>query len=140
MKNIILLTLFLFSVSAVQFFAQSNEPGTLMHPIVDSRMSKKQAFEGLDPKCPKEIRERKKAGGGSLSNHADVRAVDLNTFQNPYIKGTLILPPTAVYNPAERGTLTAESPIVRLFNKLGWGWGGTWTTRIDYQHFEKPVK
>ena len=34
--------------------------GTLKHPIIDSKMSKKEAFDGLDPNCPESIRKRQK--------------------------------------------------------------------------------
>ena len=192
--------------------------GSLKHPIIDSKMSKKEAFDGLDPNCPEEIRKRQKliklkyysfdkkihqgqlvidkdlvkdikkvfkvaldekfpiyslipvsdqrfrkndrwdddlsmiannssafnyrvkTGGTQLSNHAYGRAVDLNTFQNPYLKGKIILPPNAKYEPTAAGTCTADSPIVKTFLQLGWTWGGTWTSPIDYQHFEKPLK
>lgn len=207
---------FCFLIADAQNAADNR--GTLKKPIIDSRMSKKQVFDGLDPNCPKEIRKRQKivkvkyysfdkkvhqgqivvdkdlakdvkkvfeaalnerfpiysvipvsdprfrkngrwdddlsmaanntsafnyrekTGGGSLSNHAYGRAVDINTFQNPYIKGKLILPPGAVYNPAAEGTITADSTITKLFLQFGWGWGGDWTALKDYQHFEKPLK
>lgn len=187
-------------------------------PVVDSRMSKEEAFEGLDPKCPPEIRDRQrvvklkyysfdgrihqgqlvidkdlvkdikrvfkfalqekfpiysvipisdkrfrkngrwdddlsmianntsafnyrvKTGGTELSNHAYGRAIDINTVQNPYVKGALILPPNGSYNPSAPGTFTANHPIVKMFLALGWSWGGNWTSPIDYQHFEKPLK
>lgn len=191
---------------------------SLKKPIIDSRMSEKEAFESLDPKCPAEIRSRQrlitvkyysmdqkihqgqiivdqdvvddvkqffkeamkekfpihsvipvsamqfrkndrwdddlsmaadnssgfnyreKTGGGSLSNHAYGRAIDINTFENPYVKGTLILPPGANYNPSAIGVFTAEHPLVKLMKQLGWAWGGDWTNLKDYQHFEKPLK
>jgi hypothetical protein len=83
---------------------------------------------------------RLKTGGTTLSNHATGTAVDINTVQNPYVKGTLILPPNGKYVPGADGTFTAEHPLVKLFQQLGWTWGGTWTSPIDYQHFEKPPK
>jgi peptidoglycan LD-endopeptidase CwlK len=83
---------------------------------------------------------REVTGGGRLSNHATGRAIDINTFLNPYIKGTLILPHGANYDPKVDGTFTAESPVVREFLRLGWAWGGNWTSPKDYQHFEKPPK
>lgn len=196
----------------------SQEVGTLSHPIVDSKISKEEAFEGLDANCPEEIRKRQKivklkyysfdgkihqgqlvidkslvsdikkvfktaldekfpiysvipvsnpnfrkngrwddalsmianntsgfnyrekTGGGSLSNHAYGWAIDINTVQNLYIKGSLVLPPNGKYEPSTVGTLTANHPITKKFSELGWGWGGTWTTRQDYQHFEKVLK
>jgi len=199
-------------------FAQKSEVGTSKHPIIDSRMSKKESFEGLDPKCPEEIRQRQKVvklkyysmdgkihrgqlvidkelvkdvtkvfklalkerfpiysvipvsdqrfrkngrwddelsmeanntsgfnyreitGGGRLSNHAYGRAIDIYTFLNPYIKGDIVLLHGSKYDPGIAGTFTAGHPIVRAFLELGWVWGGNWTSRPDYQHFEKPLQ
>lgn len=194
------------------------EKGNLKHPIIDSRMNEKEAFDELDPKCPPEIRARQKivkvkyysfdgrvhqgqlvidkdlvadiekifkfaleqkfpintvipvsapqfrknerwdddlsmianntssfnyrlkTGGGDLSNHAYGRAIDINTVQNPYVKGSLILPPNGKYVPGTPGTFTADHPIVKMFISLGWDWGGGWTRLQDYQHFEKSLK
>ena len=223
MKILISVIFILFlAVSPAGAFAQTavddKNPGTFKHPIIDSKMSKKEAFDGLDPKCPKSIRKRQKlirlkyysfdgrvhqgqmvldkdlvrdvkkvfdvalkekfpvksvipisdmrfrkngrwdddlsmaagnsssfnyreiTGGGRLSNHAYGRAVDLNTFQNPYIKGKISLPSGAKYDPTAPGTSTADSPIVKTFISLGWAWGGNWKSPTDYQHFEKPIK
>ena len=223
MKILISVIFILFlAVSPAGAFAQTavddKNPGTFKHPIIDSKMSKKEAFDGLDPKCPKSIRKRQKlirlkyysfdgrvhqgqmvldkdlvrdvkkvfdvalkekfpvksvipisdmrfrkngrwdddlsmaagnsssfnyreiTGGGRLSNHAYGRAVDLNTFQNPYIKGKISLPSGAKYDPTAPGTFTADSPIVKTFISLGWAWGGNWKSPTDYQHFEKPIK
>ena len=41
-------------------YAENQLGGTSNHPIIDSRMTESEAFDGLDPKCPKEIRERQK--------------------------------------------------------------------------------
>ena len=187
-------------------------------PIIDSQMTEKEAFDGLNPQCPEEIRERqgivtvnyyssdnsihqgqlvidrdlekdieavfelalqqhvpihsvipisdkrfRKDGrwdddrsmeanntsafnyrsitGSSsrLSKHAYGRAIDINPFQNPYIKGGTILPNGAKYDPNVDGTLTPDQPVVRAFLRLGWEWGGNWTSCKDYQHFEKPL-
>ena len=199
-------------------YAQTPRRGSLKYPIIDSAMTEEEAFDGLDPKCPDEIRKRQRlitvkyystdgrvhqgqmvldaelvndvrkvfalalkdrfpvysvipisdrrfrkngrwddelsmeanntssfnyrevTGGGRLSNHAYGRAVDINTFLNPYVKGSLVLPRGAVYDPKVAGTFTADSPVVREFLRLGWAWGGNWTDRKDYQHFEKPPK
>jgi peptidoglycan L-alanyl-D-glutamate endopeptidase CwlK len=199
-------------------YGQTPSRGTLKHPVIDSRMSKREAFDGLDPKCPDEIRKRQRlitvkyystdrqihqgqlvidvdlksdikkifalglkqrfpiysvipisdkrfrkdnrwddelsmeanntsafnyrevTGGGRLSNHAYGRAIDINTFLNPYIKNGIILPYGAKYDPSISGTFTSDHPIVRAFLQLGWDWGGNWTSPRDYQHFEKPLK
>jgi peptidoglycan L-alanyl-D-glutamate endopeptidase CwlK len=203
------------TISAAQ--AVADKRGTMRRPIIDSEMSKKEVFDGLDPKCPDDIRKRQrivklkyysfdqkihqgqlvldkdlvkdikvvfrealaerfpiqsviptsdmrfrknghwdddlsmianntsafnyrlKTGGTTLSNHATGRAVDINTVQNPYLKGKIVLPPDAKYNPSVTGTFTPDHPLVKLFLKLGWTWGGSWTSPIDYQHFEKPL-
>lgn len=199
-------------------YAQSPPTGTFKRPIIDSRMTDKEAFEGLDPKCPEDIRKSQKViklkyysadgkihqgqlvidkelvkdiekvfalalkehfpiysvipisdqhfrkdghwddelsmeanntsafnyreitGGGRLSNHAYGRAIDINTFLNPYIKNGIVLPHGAKYDPSVAGTFTADHPIVQTFLHLGWTWGGNWTSPRDYQHFEKPRK
>lgn len=191
--------------------------GTPSDPIIDSEMTEIEAFDGLDPECPREIRKLQKlisvdyysfdnkvhrgqlvvdsrhvpdiqkvfqvamkerfpihsvipishsrfrkdgrwsddlsmaanntsafnyrliTGGKKISNHGYGWAIDINTVQNPYIKGPIVLPPGAKYDPKVRGTLTPDNPIVREFLKLGWQWGGDWDTRKDYQHFEKPI-
>jgi len=187
-------------------------------PIIDSEMTEKEAFDGLNPQCPAEILERQMivtityyssdnsihqgqlvidgelekdikavfelalqqhfpihsvipisdkrfrkdgswdddlsmeanntsafnyrsiTGNSSrLSKHAYGRAIDINPFQNPYIKGDTILPKSSEYDPTVDGTLTTDHPIVCAFLRLGWEWGGTWTSCKDYQHFEKPL-
>ena len=79
---------------------------------------------------------------GKFSNHSWGRAIDINPLTNPYVKGDKVLPPqgrefldrTRDYP----GAVLADSFIVRLFAEHGWNWGGSWTDRKDYQHFEKP--
>jgi hypothetical protein len=205
-------------LSALASPLAGQQTGTLNHPIIDSRMTEKEVFDGLDPNCPDEIRKRQRivklkyysmdkkihqgqlvmdrdlvedikrvfavalkhhfpiysvipisdkrfrkdgrwddelsmeanntsafnyreiTGGGRLSNHAYGRAIDINTFLNPYIKGDIILPHGAKYDPSVEGTFTSENPIVRTFIQLGWQWGGNWAVPKDYQHFEKPLK
>jgi peptidoglycan LD-endopeptidase CwlK len=45
---------------ASKSYAQSPRTGASKHPIIDSRMTAKEAFDGLDPKCPAPIRKRQK--------------------------------------------------------------------------------
>jgi peptidoglycan L-alanyl-D-glutamate endopeptidase CwlK len=82
---------------------------------------------------------RKVTGGKSLSMHAYGFAIDINPAQNPYIKGSIVLPPGAIYEPCKPGTLTRYSPVVKTFIRLGWTWGGNWKSLKDYQHFEKVL-
>lgn len=79
------------------------------------------------------------AGTEKLSNHSYGFAVDLNPLQNPYIVGKKVLPAGSKYDPKQIGTVTAESVVVKIFKKRGWEWGGDWTTKKDYQHFERVL-
>jgi peptidoglycan LD-endopeptidase CwlK len=72
-----------------------------------------------------------------LSNHALGRAIDINPLLNPYIRGGVVKPEGAIYDPAQAGTLVDSSVIVRFMKDRGWTWGGDWTSLKDYQHFEK---
>lgn len=77
------------------------------------------------------------AGQARLSNHATGRAIDINPLWNPYVRGTFIAPPGAVYDLARPGTITLE--IASVFKERGWTWGGDWSDRKDWQHFEKAL-
>ena len=79
---------------------------------------------------------------GKFSNHSWGRAIDINPLTNPYIRGGTVLPPEGrryldrgLESP---GSILSGSFIVKRFAEAGWQWGGNWTDRKDYQHFEKP--
>ena len=85
------------------------------------------------------------AGSSNLSKHARGLAVDLNTLYNPYCRrrkdGTLFVQPATATVYCDRSRqfpykITADDLCVRLFKQYGFTWGGDWTTRKDYQHFE----
>lgn len=77
------------------------------------------------------------AGTDRLSNHSYGLAIDINPLQNPYLQHDgAIVPPGAVYDPAQPGTITA--PVAERFISRGWEWGGNWE-RKDWQHFQKKV-
>lgn len=80
---------------------------------------------------------RRAVGKRALSQHAHGRAIDINPRLNPYLKGGLILPPGALYDPNVPGTLLEDGPVVRAFEERGWTWGGRWTRLKDWHHFEK---
>ena len=84
-----------------------------------------------------------------LSKHSFGTAFDVNPVQNIYCtydvegKETYRLPANGVYDPQSPGTLTADHELVLFMKRRGWTWGGDWTIesgRVDYQHFEKPLK
>jgi hypothetical protein len=80
---------------------------------------------------------RKVKGSKVLSAHSYGMAIDINPIQNPHIKGKVIQPPNAKYDPKVKGTILRDSEIVKEFIKRGWQWGGRWKSSKDYQHFEK---
>lgn len=84
---------------------------------------------------------RPTTGGTEFSQHAYGLAVDVNSFQNPYVSGDLVLPELAsAYRDRGRkrpGMIEANDPVVRAFASIGWEWGGAWTSLKDYQHFSE---
>jgi hypothetical protein len=84
---------------------------------------------------------RKVARKDKLSNHSFGFAIDFNPFQNPavYSDGTSS-PKGSKYDKKAAGTITSDHFLTIEFKKLGWTWGGDWTTLKDYQHFEKIIK
>ncbi|HYA17998.1 MAG TPA: M15 family metallopeptidase [Bryobacteraceae bacterium] len=81
---------------------------------------------------------------GRFSNHSWGRAIDINPLTNPYVKGTTVLPPAGRQyldrTAAHPGSILENSQIVKEFESRGWTWGGRWSDRKDYQHFEKPAR
>ena len=80
-------------------------------------------------------------GGSSYSQHAYGLAIDVNSFHNPYVKGSLVLPELAgayVDRSDHRpGMLADGDVVVEAFAAIGWQWGGHWTTLKDWQHFSQ---
>lgn len=81
-----------------------------------------------------------------VSKHGLGMAVDINTLYNPYTKvveGERIIEPVTGEPYLDRD---AEFPYkieegdlcYTLFKEHGFEWGGDWTDRKDYQHFEMP--
>ncbi len=75
------------------------------------------------------------------SAHALGLAVDVNPFQNPYSKGDLVLPELAsAYLDRDRdrpGMIFDGGPVVAAFARIGWKWGGHWTSPVDRHHFSQ---
>jgi hypothetical protein len=74
------------------------------------------------------------------SAHAYGEAIDVNTVENPYVSGSLVLP--AAGNAfLDRGNLRPGmagpgTAVNGAFASVGWFWGGRWPSP-DYQHFSK---
>ena len=81
------------------------------------------------------------------AQHAYGRAVDINPFQNPYIRppaakgvpGDMLIPElAAAYLDRSRnapGMINPGDTVVRAFAAVGWEWGGDWQQAKDYMHF-----
>jgi hypothetical protein len=82
---------------------------------------------------------RTTVGGRRWSEHAYGRAIDVNPFHNPYVRGDLVLPELAgVYvtrQPTRPGMIDAGSVVVEAFRAVGWRWGGEWASSVDWMHF-----
>lgn len=77
-------------------------------------------------------------GQTRFSAHAYGLAVDVDPFQNPYVKGDLVLPELAsAYRDRGRhrpGMFLPGSAAVRAFTSNGFTWGGDFRRPKDYQH------
>lgn len=88
---------------------------------------------------------RQITGGGSLSNHAYGRAIDINPQQNPYVSYNSDSPQWSHENASAYIDRSNPDPHVinegdacyNVFVKYGFSWGGLWSGIKDYQHFEK---
>jgi hypothetical protein len=78
-------------------------------------------------------------GSTAYSEHAYGFAVDVNPFQNPYVRGEVVLPELArAYTDRSLlrpGMLVLGEQAVTAFTRRGWEWGGTWRTVRDPMHF-----
>ncbi|WP_305790040.1 M15 family metallopeptidase [Symbioplanes lichenis] len=78
-----------------------------------------------------------------FSVHSYGKAIDINTVQNPYVKGSVVQPPAGkkFLNRARLrpGMIRHGDKVWRAFTSNGFTWGGDWKSLKDYQHFEFPV-
>jgi hypothetical protein len=83
---------------------------------------------------------RATVGGSRWSDHAFGRAIDVNPFHNPYVRGDLVIPELAgAYvdrSDVRPGMVITGDAVTRAFAAIGWGWGGDWTgSATDPMHF-----
>ena len=75
------------------------------------------------------------------SNHAYGRAIDVNPIENPYVSaGSTSHRASRPYVSRTKhrpGMAYEGGALVRAFDRIGWGWGGRWTSVKDYQHFSE---
>jgi D-alanyl-D-alanine carboxypeptidase len=78
------------------------------------------------------------SGTGSWSEHAFGEAVDLNPVENPYVGcgQTRSRSSRPYLNRGWHRPGMVTPAVVRAFESVGWGWGGSWTgSTHDYMHF-----
>ena len=80
---------------------------------------------------------RPAVNSSSWSRHALGGAIDINPFQNPYVKGDLVIPELAstYLDRGEERVGMVTPVIVELFAQIGWSWGGNWNSAKDWMHF-----
>jgi hypothetical protein len=83
---------------------------------------------------------RPTVGGSRWSEHAFGRAIDINPFHNPYVRGDLVIPELAgAYvdrSEVRPGMILPGDVVTEAFSRIGWGWGGDWTgSTTDPMHF-----
>jgi D-alanyl-D-alanine carboxypeptidase len=75
----------------------------------------------------------------SWSAHAYGLAIDVNPFQNPYRRGSLVLPELASSyldrSWRRPGMVRPGDVVTRAFADVGWVWGGSWQHSKDFMHF-----
>jgi len=83
-------------------------------------------------------------GSTTWSEHAKGRAIDINPFDNPYVKGDVLIPELAsAYADRSRqapGMIRAGDAVTRAFASVGWGWGGAWQHSKDHMHFSANAR
>ncbi len=75
-----------------------------------------------------------------FSIHSYGQAIDINTVENPYVRGTTVLPPAGrEYLDREdvrAGMITKNDAVEKAFRDAKFFWGGDFNSLKDYQHFE----
>jgi poly-gamma-glutamate synthesis protein (capsule biosynthesis protein) len=79
------------------------------------------------------------AGTTTWSQHAFGRAIDINPVENPYVDGSHVSPRRGRRyldrSDVRPGMIVRGEVVLRAFRRIGWGWGGDWSSAKDYQHF-----
>jgi hypothetical protein len=75
-----------------------------------------------------------------FSIHSYGQAIDINTVENPYVRGTTVLPPAGVdyldRTDVRPGMITKNDVVEKAFRAQKFFWGGDFNSLKDYQHFE----
>jgi hypothetical protein len=75
-----------------------------------------------------------------FSIHSYGQAIDINPIENPYVRGTTVLPPAGAdyvdRTDVRPGMVTKNDVVEKAFRTAKFLWGGDWNSLKDYQHFE----
>jgi hypothetical protein len=75
-------------------------------------------------------------GDGSTSEHCLGLAIDINYNENYMCTNSGAALTGSFWKPGENiYSISANSDVVKIFAKYGFGWGGTWNSKKDYMHF-----
>lgn len=86
---------------------------------------------------------RNTTGGSTWSQHAYGKAIDLNPVENPYFKQSTgyVFPPAGsqyiIRIPLKTGMIGPNSLTETAFYRIGWTWGGRWSSIKDWMHFSE---
>ena len=73
-----------------------------------------------------------------VSQHSYGNAIDINTFENPYVTGSRVYPAKArsFLNRSNHrtGMILKKGALAKAMRRNGWAWGARWA-HPDYQHF-----
>ncbi|MDO4175387.1 MAG: M15 family metallopeptidase [Eubacteriales bacterium] len=75
-------------------------------------------------------------GNGSTSEHCLGTAIDINWDENYMCTNSGQALTGSHWSPgSDPYSIPANSEVVQIFAKYGFGWGGTWNSKKDYMHF-----
>ena len=67
-------------------------------------------------------------------------AIDINPYNNPAVLANgKVIPQGGTYDRDIRHPSRHIARRKKNFIRLGWTWGGNWTSLKDYMHFEKKL-
>lgn len=80
---------------------------------------------------------RPATGGSAWSMHSFGLAIDINPVENPYLRGSTLIPLNGDLDrrAPRNGKILRGSVPVQSMGRAGMIWGGDWRTLKDYMHF-----
>lgn len=76
------------------------------------------------------------SGKSTISQHALGLAVDINVNENYCVYPNGKVDAGSFWDPSRSEySIPANGVLVNAFKTIGWGWGGSWSSKKDYMHF-----